>query len=167
MKLAWVAMSSVVTVSAVGGFLLQTQGASAADSACPLMDRGDERYVYKNARRLLATGQDYIEYCKGGCAQSPEVQSITGVQISAPQMGGSNANAFRELIMDGKSRDIATLYVRTGSKVFTNLALLVGCPTQDMPPMLFAGNGEKAPAPIAWQELPNTIRTPASIARKY
>lgn len=134
-----------------------------ADS-CAWLDTSDQKFVYRSARRLLAVGAEFISFCKSCGEQPGPVQNVTTVQIAAPIMGESNPNAYRELLIDGKARDLSSLYVRTGARVFTNLALLVGCPATDLPPVLYTAPG-RTPSPVSWEDVASARRAPTSFAR--
>ena len=146
-------------------------GLRAQADQCAWMDGSDgksgQNYVVKSAKKLLDRDSEYINYCAPcGNGGPSKIIKAENVAIGFAKMGnatydGTNGEAaFRKVSIQGEDVDLAYIYVRTGSRVFTNLALLVGCPAKEVPPALYTAPGKSA-SPVSWEEFQGG-RRPAS-----
>ena len=99
----------------------------------------------KSAKSLIK-GNDIILWCQNCGEKNPSnILKVKEVRITKPE------TAYFELgvtYMDGKkdSIDLAYTYVRTASDVFTNVAQLVGCPSEGATTFIQTGPGVKKTA---------------------
>ncbi|MBK7892658.1 MAG: hypothetical protein IPJ84_17980 [Bdellovibrionales bacterium] len=148
-------------------FALSSTFSSAAHAdQCAWIEKGD-RYVVKSAKRLLNADAEFVEYC-ALCGEDPgKVQNVSESNIQFAKMGedvfnGTNGReVFYEVTINGKAQDLAYVYVRTGARVFGNVAMLSGCPVQGVPPFLYTAPGKRA-TPISLEQLATGSRKPAS-----
>jgi hypothetical protein len=144
------------------------QVSTAKADQCAWIENGD-KYVVKSAKKLLNPDAEFVEYC-APCGDKPgSVQKVEDSQIEFAKMGSDIYNgsagkpAYREVKVNGKNQDLAYLYVRTGSRVFANVAMLTGCPVSDVPPFLYTAPG-KSPSPVTIEDLAQG-RKPASVEK--
>jgi len=132
---------------------------------CAWLDGDDQKFVTKSAVALINKSADFVEYCEPCKNGGPgKVTSVNSAQFEAAKMNGQTVEKFNEIILNGKGVDLAYLYVRTGSRVFTNLALLVGCPASGVSPVLYTAPG-KSPTPVSWEDVVKADRSPSSTAK--
>lgn len=137
---------------------------------CAWIEKGD-KYVVKSAKRLLNADAEFVEYCALCDNEAPgKVQNVSDSNIQFASMGadvynGTNGReVFYEVTINGKAQDLAYVYVRTGTRVFGNIAMLSGCPVQGVPPFLYTAPG-KRPMPISLEQLATGSRKPASVEK--
>ncbi len=99
----------------------------------------------KSAKALIKDN-DIILWCQNCGEKNPStIMKVTAVNVTKP------ANDFFEINVtyaDGKkdSIDLAYTYVRTASDVFTNVAQMVGCPSEGATTFIQTGPGVKKTA---------------------
>lgn len=99
----------------------------------------------KSAKALIK-GNDIILWCQNCGEKNPSnILSVKDVKLTKPD------NNYFELgvtYTDGKkdSIDLAYTYVRTASDIFTNVAQLVGCPSEGATTFIQTGPGVKKTA---------------------
>lgn len=99
----------------------------------------------KSAKGLIK-GNDIILWCQNCGEKSPSnILKVSDVRVTKPE------ESYYELgvtYSDGKkdSIDLAYTYVRTASDVFTNVAQLVGCPSEGATTFIQTGPGVKKTA---------------------
>lgn len=95
--------------------------AAAHADQCQLLD--DD--VADRVRTIMAKPMRVAELCEPCGEKVPDLPFLPRtVEIGS------------ELVIDGKARDLAYTYVKTASDKFENLALLAGCPVDDVSPSL-------------------------------
>jgi hypothetical protein len=101
---------------------------------CEWIDAG----VAQKAQAILAKQPLVIEFCEpcGDKAPGTPAQAKT-VAIGSPQSG------YKEIQINGKAVDLAYTYVKTSGMKFENLAMLSGCPAQDVSPSLTVADETK------------------------
>ena len=119
-----------------------------------------------NQQVSLNPDAEFVEYC-APCGDKPsKVQKVEDSNIEFAKMGADVYNgtggkpAYREVNVNGRGQDLAYIYVRTGTRVFANVAMLTGCPVSGVPPFLYTAPG-KTPSPVTIEDLENG-RKPAS-----
>lgn len=138
---------------------------SAFADQCQLVDGADQKYVWKSAQALLKNAKEFVSYC-GKCDDDLSKVKIERVISSGKYTLKDDPflEQYRGVQINNKNVDMAYIYIRTGSRVFTNLALLVGCPA-DTFPVMYTAPGKRA-APVSWEELSSGTRVPASVEMK-
>lgn len=91
----------------------------------------------KWALKLLVKGAQTVEFCEPCGDKQPK----------APVAVFGAAYKGDEVTINGKGVDLAYVFVQTGAKTFTNLALLVGCPTSGVSPTIAPGAVKPTPPP--------------------
>lgn len=134
---------------------------------CAWIEKGD-KYVVKSAKRLLNADAEFIEFCAPcGDGNPGKIQEVSSSNIQFAKMGEDvfdgtgGREVFHEVTINGKAQDLAYVYVRTGARVFGNVAMLSGCPVQGVPPFLYTAPGKRA-TPISLEQLATGSRKPAS-----
>jgi hypothetical protein len=110
-------MKTVLITAAV----LLAPAAAHADQ-CQLLDDA----VADRVRAVMAKPMRVAELCEP-CGE--KVPGLPFLPRSVDIIGS-------ELVLDGTPRDLAYTYVKTASNKFENLAMLVGCPVEDVSPSL-------------------------------
>lgn len=96
--------------------------AAAHADQCQLLDDA----VADRVRTVLAKPMRVAELCE------PCGEKVPGL----PFLPRSVDVVGNELVLDGTPRDLAYTYVKTAANKFENLAMLVGCPVEDVSPSL-------------------------------
>lgn len=155
-------MRTSLIVTVLAGLFLTAQ---AKADQCAWIENGD-KYVVKSAKKLLNPDAEFVEFC-APCGDKPsKVQKVEDSNIEFAKMGADVYNgtggkpAYREVNVNGRGQDLAYIYVRTGTRVFANVAMLTGCPVSGVPPFLYTAPG-KSPSPVTIEDLENG-RKPAS-----
>jgi len=110
-------MKTVLITAAV----LLAPAAAHADQ-CQLLDDA----VAERVRAVMAKPMRVAELCEP-CGE--KVPGLPFLPRSVDIIGS-------ELVLDGTPRDLAYTYVKTAANKFENLAMLVGCPVEDVSPSL-------------------------------
>jgi hypothetical protein len=97
----------------------------------------------KSAKALIK-GNDIIQWCQNCGEKKPStISHVDSIDMSNP------SDSFYEIKVqvDGQDKDIyidlAYTYVRTASDVFTNIAQMVGCPSEGATTFIKTGPGVK------------------------
>ncbi|MBI3074092.1 MAG: hypothetical protein HYY84_18435 [Deltaproteobacteria bacterium] len=117
---------TLVVSSFVAGLL--TSGVAAADQ-CQAFDKA----LVEWATKLIKKGTRVVAWCKP-CGEPKPTASKVVRTVSSRRFD----DKLSELIVDGKSVDLAYLFVQTGKKMFTNVAKAVGCPATGIDSFLTA-----------------------------
>jgi hypothetical protein len=113
----------------------------------------------EKAQQLLAKHSKVIEYCEP-CGQKAPGAPFTAkdVQIATPQDG------YREVQIAGKGIDLAYTFVKVSSTKYKNLAMLAGCPAQDVSKELTIADETPNGVLITPEEqAPPTVATPPAL----
>ncbi len=96
----------------------------------PALARADQCQLFDadvaaRVRTIVSGPQRYAELCE------PCGEKVPGVPFLA-----HTTEVGDELVLDGKPRDLAYLYVKTDASRFENVAMLAGCPVEGVSPSL-------------------------------
>lgn len=95
-----------------------------------------------NAAALLLKGSQIVVFCEPcGEGQPGPTETVSSVSVA------SGPQDYWEVTVNGTSRDIAYLYLKAKDGSFQNLAMLAGCPVQDVSRGLAAARVRPSPNP--------------------
>jgi hypothetical protein len=114
---------------------------------CQLLDSATSARV----RAIVMEPHRYAELCE------PCGDNVPGVPFSPHTTAVGD-----ELVLDGKSRDLAYLYVQTEPSRFENLAMLAGCPVEGVSPSLAIEAETHDGVLITADATPVTMKVPAA-----
>jgi hypothetical protein len=108
------------------GLLVAAIGTSAHADQCQVVNKDQATWAQKH---IKASGKiiSWCEKCTPNTKSAPT--AATNVKTT-PFKGGSDV----EIVVNGKSIDLAYTYVQTGADTWANLAFLVGCPASGVQP---------------------------------
>lgn len=156
-------MKYFISVLILSGFLSVTL---AQADQCAWLDAKDQKHAVESAVWMLknSKSKEFVSFCsncEGEHAVISNVQKAESVSQGNPSIGDSTYSEYKTITVNDKNIDLAYIYVRTGNRVFTNLALLTGCPASVEVPLLYTAPG-KSPSPVSWDDLMHAGRSPAS-----
>jgi hypothetical protein len=103
------------------------------------------------AARLLVKGASFMEYCEP-CGDKRPAAPVTVSRTDVKADSGGN----KQVAINGKDVDLAYIFVQTGKSTYSNVALLVGCPVQQVSSFI---------APPATKQVTVKKEVPASCKR--
>jgi soluble lytic murein transglycosylase-like protein len=87
------------------------------------------------ARQLISLNKEVMFYCQlCGDSKPSFIAKVESVKTAPADSMSGQKNPYRIVVLSTSDRkeqevDLAYLYVRTGSNIFSNVAQLVGCPS--------------------------------------
>ena len=126
---------------------------------CAWIEKEKQKFIWESAEKLLTKIDSFIEFCEP-CLNNEigNIQTIRNVKTSVSELqtpdGVIKYPEYISIEINNKQRDIAYIYVRTGQNIFTNLAILFGCPVHDVSPMIYLAPRKKART-VSWAEVMN------------
>jgi hypothetical protein len=130
----------------------------------------DDPSTARRAVRELATHVEYIELCEPCGDKAP------GEPRRAGKIAVRSIDGHSEVAIDGRTVDLAYVYVKISGRLYRNLAMLAGCPTMGVSPRLLvdpatssgvvirADPAPVVPAPVLPSRGPSATPPPAARA---